>query len=183
MHTPTLLLLLDPAWSSKQASQPCGDSPRWQRERERDVMKRFGHVRLGNSTAAAQLYALHSTVLALACCGAARASSSELSSNGSQRHRDRRQRGHQAASHATYVRTGSSAPVARAPSVRPSVPIPVPCNDPARRLAQQVGAGAARSRREKREPEPAKQRGSSATFSPPGPARVVVDGSVGRAPM
>jgi hypothetical protein len=153
------------------------------RERERDVMKRFGHVRLGNSTAAAQLYALHSTVLALACCGAARASSSELSSNGSQRHRDRRQRGHQAASHATYVRTGSSAPVARAPSVRPSVPIPVPCNDPARRLAQQVGAGAARSRREKREPEPAKQRGSSATFSPPGPARVVVDGSVGRAPM
>lgn len=57
------------------------------------------------------------------------------------------------ASHATYVRTGSSAPVARAPSVRPSVrPHPCPCNDPPRLLAQQVGA--ARSRREKRESQP-----------------------------
>lgn len=131
-------------------------------------MKRFGHVRLGNSTAAAQLYALHSTVLALACCGAARASSSELSSNGSQRHREQRQRGHQLpATPRTYGIKCSR----RARPLRPSArPHPCPCNDPPRLLAQQVGA--ARSRREKRESQPAKQRGSSATFSPPGPARV-----------
>jgi hypothetical protein len=107
------VLLVDPAWSSLV---------RFSKITERDVIKRFDHVRLGNSSAGSlaalqQLYALHFMVL--------RASSSSNGSEGP-------------------PATGSSA---RCPRPSPSHP----CNDP-RRLTNQVGAAAASPARKKREP-------------------------------
>jgi hypothetical protein len=167
MHTPTLLLLLDPAWSSP-ASQPCGDSPRWQRERERCDEKIWSRSpREQHCSSSAVRAPFHGAGPGVLRRGQGHQLERAELERITETQRTEAEGPPGSQPRHVRVRTGSSARVARAPSVRPSVPIPVPCNDPARRLAQQVGA--ARSRREKREPEPAKQRGSSATFSPPRP--------------